>query len=208
MPIRTIIFDFGNVLAFFDHGRAVARLAKYSDLPPVELTLQLYGSPIEDAYERGAIDTAEYVRLAKLNGRLTCTDEQFLAAFVDIFWRNDEVCDLVPRLRPKYRLMLASNTNRAHFERYYHQFHDVLVARGYFDALCTSDLAGARKPEEAFFRYVQRGAVAAPHECLFIDDLPGNVEAAEKFGWRGIVYRPDGTLEDKLRAAGVEIGTK
>jgi putative hydrolase of the HAD superfamily len=202
--IRTIIFDFGNVVAFFDHGRAVAQLARYTDLPPAELTLQLYGSPIEDAYERGGIDTAEYARLAKLNGRLSCTDDEFLAAFVDIFWRNGEVCGLVPRLRPKYRLLLASNTNRAHFEKYHHQFRDVLT---HFDHLGTSFEARARKPEPAYFAHVQRFAEAPPRECLFIDDLPGNVEAAEKFGWRGIVYRPDGTLADKLRAAGVEIGT-
>ena len=53
MAIRTLIFDFGNVVAFFDHSRAVMRLAHYTDLPPVELTLKLYGSQIEDAYERG-----------------------------------------------------------------------------------------------------------------------------------------------------------
>lgn len=204
MSIRTIVFDFGNVVAFFDHGRAVARLARYTDLPPAELMLQLYGSPIEDAYERGAIGTAEYVRLAKLNGRLACTDDQFLAAFVDIFWRNDEVCDLVPRLRPKYRLLLASNTNEAHFNTYAEQFKGVL---SHFDHLGTSVAARARKPEPAYFAHCQQFAGAPPRECLFIDDLPGNVEAAEKFGWKGIAYRPDGTLADKLRAAGVEVGT-
>ena len=44
-----------------------------------------------------------------------------------------------------------------------------------------------------------------PHECLFVDDLPANIETAERFGWKGIVYAPDGTLADKLRNAGVEI---
>jgi putative hydrolase of the HAD superfamily len=205
MLIRTIVFDFGNVVAFFDHGRAIARFARHTDVPPAELTLQLYGSPIEDAYERGAIDTAEYVRLAKLNGRLACTDDEFLAAYVDIFWRNDEVCDLIPRLRPKYRLLLASNTNAAHYGRFAEQFAGVLA---HFDHLCTSFAAGARKPEPAYFAHCQRFAGAEPHECLFLDDLPANVEAAEKFGWKGIAYRADGTLEDKLRAAGVEIGTK
>ena len=67
--------------------------------------------------------------------------------------------------------------------------------------------ARARKPEPAFFAHIQQHAGAGPDECVFIDDLPTNVEAAERFGWRGIVYRPDGTLADKLRAAGVEVGT-
>ena len=203
MPIRTVIFDFGNVIAFFDHGRAVARLAGYTDMDPVELALVLYGSPIEDAYERGSIDTDEYVREATLNGRLTCSKPQFVAAFTDIFWRNDEVCDLIPRLKPKYRVVLASNTTRAHFDAYTRQFADVIR---HFDHLGTSFEARARKPEPAFCAHIQQRAKAEPHECVFVDDLPTNVEAAEKFGWRGVVYRPDGTLADKLRAAGVEVG--
>ena len=203
MPVKTVIFDFGNVIAFFDHGRAVARLAEYTDMDPVELTLVLYGSAIEDAYERGAIDTAEYIREAKLNGRLTCSDAQFLAAFTDIFWRNDEVCALIPLLKPNYRVVLASNTTRAHFDAYAKQFADALR---HFDHLGTSFEARARKPEMEYFAHIQQHADAGPAECVFIDDLPTNVEAAEKFGWKGVVYRADGTLADKLRAAGVEVG--
>jgi putative hydrolase of the HAD superfamily len=201
--IRTVIFDFGNVVAFFDHGRAVRQLARFTDMDPVELALQLYGSPIEDAYERGAIPTAEYVREAKLNGRLTCTDDEFLAAFVDIFWPNPEVIDLIPRLKPRYRLVLASNTNDAHFDKFTYQFADVL---GHFAHLGTSHTAGARKPEPAFFAHVHQAAQAEPAECLFVDDLPVNVEAAERFGWKGIVYRPDGSLLTRLQNAGVRVG--
>lgn len=204
MAVKTLIFDFGNVVAFFDHSRAVARLAAYTDLPPVELALKLYGSSIEDAYERGTIDTAEYIREAKLNARLNCTTEQFVGAFVSIFWRNFEVCDLIPLLKPKYRIVLGSNTTQAHFDAYTKQFADVIQ---HFDYLGTSFGAHARKPEPAFFAHVQRHTEAEPSECLFIDDLPTNIEAAERFGWKGIVYQPDRTLADKLRAAGVEIGT-
>ncbi len=204
MSIRTVILDFGNVVAFFDHGRAIARLDDFTDMDPVELALVLYGSAIEDAYERAAIDTDEYVREALLNGRLTCTNEQFLAAFVDIFWRNDEVCALLPRLKPKYRVLLASNTNAAHYAHYVKQFESELKP---FDHLGTSVAAKARKPESAFCAHIQQFAQCEPGECLFVDDLPTNVEAAERFGWKGVVYRPNGSLADKLRAAGVEVGT-
>lgn len=204
MATKTVIFDFGNVVAFFDHGRAVARLAEHTDMDPVELALVLYGSAIEDAYERGAIDTAEYVREAKLNGRLTCSEHQFLAAFTDIFWRNDEVCALIPQLKADYRIVLASNTTRAHFDAYSRQFADVLR---HFDYPGTSFGAKARKPEPEFFARIHEHANAEPSECVFVDDLPTNVEAAERFGWKGVVYRADGTLADRLRAAGIAIGT-
>jgi FMN phosphatase YigB (HAD superfamily) len=200
--IRTIVFDFGNVVAFFDHSRALKQLAPFTDMDPVELALVLYGSPIEDAYERGAIPTDEYVREAMLNGRLTCSPDEFLAHYCDIFWPNPEVIDLLPRLKPRYRLVLASNTNDAHFTKYTFQFAREMAR---LDHIVTSPMARARKPEPVFFAFAQRHTDAEPGECLFIDDLPVNVEAAQRFGWKGLVYRADGTLVEKLRAAGVEI---
>jgi hypothetical protein len=75
------------------------------------------------------------------------------------------------------------------------------------DYLGTSFQARARKPEAAFFAHIQEHAQCAPHECAFVDDLPVNVEAAERFGWKGVLYRPDGTLAQKLRALGASVGT-
>lgn len=201
--IRTIFFDFGNVLAFFDHGRAVAKFAAFTDVPAVELALALYAGPVADDYECGKISTAEYVRGALANARLSCTDAEFLAAYTDIFWPNPEVADLIPRLKPRYRLVLASNTNEAHYLRYTRDFADILA---HFDALAPSHHAAARKPHPEYFAYAQRFAAADPGECLFVDDLAVNVEAAGRFGWNGVLYEPGGTLAEKLRAGGVEIG--
>jgi putative hydrolase of the HAD superfamily len=201
--VKTILFDFGNVVAFFDHRRAVAKLARHTDLDPAELLLVLYGNQLETDYEYGRLSTAEYVRLGMRDGRLTCTEAEFVSAFVDIFTRNDETCDLIPRLKPRYRLVLASNTNDAHYRKYTEQFADVLR---HFDALCPSHQAGDRKPHPGYYEYCQRFAQAEPHECLFVDDLPSNVEAATRHGWRGVCYAVRGTLADQLRAAGVEIG--
>jgi FMN phosphatase YigB (HAD superfamily) len=199
--IRTIVFDFGNVVAFFDHGRSVAKLAAFTPLPPVELALRVYGDPIADDYERGLLSTAEFVREAILNAKLTCTPVEFLAAYTDIFWPNPEVIDLLPRLKPAYRVLLGSNTNEAHFLRYTADFAAELAP---FDHLVASHHAAARKPDPAFFAYADQFTHAVPGECLFVDDLPVNVEAARRFGWEGLVYQPDGTLPEKLRAAGVQ----
>ena len=200
--IRTIFFDFGNVLGFFDHGRAIRQFAKHTNMPPVELGLQLYGGPLEDDYETGVLTTPEYVRGAIQNGRLNCTPEQFLEHFVDIFWLNPEVCDLIPKLNPRYRIVLASNTNDAHFRKYTSQFADVLK---HFDHLVASHLVAARKPHDAFFEAANLHAAAAPAECAFVDDLPVNIEAANRAGFRGIVYMPDGTLRRRLELLGVTI---
>lgn len=202
--VKTIFFDFGNVIGFFDHGRAIAKLARFTDMDPMELALALYGGPIADDYECGLISTHEYVREAKLNGRLACSDAEFLASYCDIFWRNPESCQLIPRLKGRYRLVLASNTNESHFLRFTRDFADVLH---HFDHLVVSHHAAARKPHPEFFAYAHQYAHAEPHECVFVDDLPVNVEAGERSGWRGVAYTSPGTLVEQLRAVGIEIGT-
>jgi putative hydrolase of the HAD superfamily len=201
--IRTIFFDFGNVVAFFDHSRAIAQMKAFTDMPPVELALALYGNPLEDDYECGKLSTAEYVRLAKLSGRLTCSEESFLAAFVDIFTANAEVCDLIPRLAPRYRLVIASNTNDAHYRKYTEQFAGALQ---HFKALCPSHEAGHRKPHTEYYTFCQKSAEAEPGECLFIDDMPVNIEAAVCHGWKGLLYRPGENLAQQLANLGIQFG--
>jgi glucose-1-phosphatase len=201
--IRTLFFDFGNVLAFFDHQRAVRELVRHTDRTAAELMHLLYDTPLAEDYETGRITTDQYVGEALRAGRLTCSRETFLAHFCDIFWRNPEVCDLIPALLPRYRVVLASNTVDAHYTRYCEDYADVLAG---FHHLVASHHAGARKPHPRFFEYAHRYAKAEPEECLFIDDLAANIATAQAFGWRGLVYRADGTLADKLRDAGIEIG--
>jgi putative hydrolase of the HAD superfamily len=198
--MRTVFIDFGNVIAFFDHQRAIAQLKHHTDLPPHELTLALYGGVLEEDYECGRISTAEYIRLATRDGRLTCSPEQFEAAFVDIFTRNDEVCDLIPKLKPRLRLILASNTNDAHYRKYCDQFADVLK---HVDVRCPSHLVGHRKPHREYFKHCQRYADAAPDECVFLDDYPSNIEAATAFGWNCVSYRPGQNLAGRLREFGM-----
>lgn len=199
--IRTIFFDFGNVLAFFDHWRTIRRLSAFTDMPEEDLYATLYGKPLEDAYEHGAISTEHYVTEAIRLARLRCTPEQFLNMFRDIFTPNPDVLELIPRLAKSYRLCLASNTNDAHFRHYCEQYRATLA---HFAALPTSHQAGHRKPAAGFFAYCQQFAEAPPQACAFVDDIAGNVEAARRHGWLGIHYTPELKLADVLRRSGID----
>ncbi|MFO0847770.1 MAG: HAD family phosphatase [Gemmataceae bacterium] len=200
--MKTILFDFGNVVGFFDHRRAIAKLARHTDLTPDEIDEAVYHPERHTAYERGALTTAEFVKLALEHGRLRCSEAEFEAAFADIFWRNDPVCELIPRLKPNYRLLLASNTCDAHFRAFTREFADVL---GHFDHLCASHDAGHRKPHPDFYVYCQKYAGAEPHECVFVDDLPRNVAAARAHGWDAILYRPGTDLVAEFDARGIRV---
>ena len=201
--VKTIVFDFGKVVSFFDHRLVSRRLAAWTDVPEPDLFAYLFGGPLEDAYESGRLSTDAFLDTVHAECRLRCTREELARAYADIFWPNVDVCALLPRLKGRHRLLLLSNTNELHARQFLPQYRETLAA---FDALVLSHEVGQRKPNREVFVYCQRLAHCAPGECLFVDDLPVNVEAAERAGLRGIVYTPDSTLADKLRAAGVEIG--
>lgn len=198
--IRTIFFDFGNVLGFFDHHRAIKKLLRFTDFPSTELALLLYGGTLEDDFETGLISTSQYFEAAQANGRLTCSHEEFVAAFVDIFWENTPVTALIPRLKKHYRIVLASNTNEAHFTHYRRQFDHVLR---HFDHLVVSHEIKARKPHREFYERSQQFADCRPGECLFVDDLPSNIAAAEAIGWNGIVLNSPEDLVERMRGMGI-----
>jgi glucose-1-phosphatase len=200
--IKTIFFDFGNVLCFFDHQISIQKLSSYTHLEPKVLTTKLYGGVLEELYEIGQITTEDYFREAKKEGSLTCTEEVFRTAFTQIFTPNLPVHQIIPRLKKQYRLVLASNTNDAHYTSYREEFRNLLQ---YFDFLCVSHEARARKPHSSFFAYCQRFAHSEPSECLFIDDLELNVHAAQQFGWNGIVYRNPVDLIHQLREMGLQL---
>lgn len=200
--MHTIIFDFGNVIAYFDHRIALRQLAQHTDRDEQELFAAYYASDLEDSYERGQLSTELFARTALELGGMRCDAETLLAAYCDIFTLNTTIAGLIPRLKPHYRLLLASNTNEAHSRHFREQFRDTL---SHFDALCLSHEAGARKPEPAFWEYCQEKAECERSECVFIDDLEANVLGAELFGWRGIVYNHAVDLERQFREMGIDV---
>ena len=200
--MKTVIFDFGNVVGFFDHGRTLARVAPHTDLSAAEMFARVYASTLEDEVETGLIDTPEFLRRVHQLWDLRCELEYLAESIADIFTPNPEVCELIPQLRPRYRVLLGSNTNEVHATHFRRQFAEVL---GHFDGLVLSYEIGQRKPHAGFFEHCQRLAGCAPQECLFIDDLPANVEGARACGWHGVVYTGAGDLRRELAALGVRV---
>jgi putative hydrolase of the HAD superfamily len=200
--IKTIVFDFGNVIGFFDYGITTDRLARHSRLSSDDIRRFIYGGELEDDYESGRIPSADFLRRVREGCGLTCPDDALALAFADMFWPNEAVCALVPRLKPRYRLLMGSNTNELHSRHFLRQFADTVR---HLDGLVLSHEVGARKPRPEFFRHAERLAGCAAAECLFIDDLPANVAGARALGWQGIVYSRDTDLAAELAKHGVRL---
>jgi putative hydrolase of the HAD superfamily len=200
MGITTVVFDFGNVLGFFSHRKSAEQVAAYTDMAPEAVQAYLYGGKLEEDYESGRLSTPVFTGMARETCRLRCGDEQFALAFADMFTPNHEVCALVPLLKPRYRLVLLSNTNDLHYRQFRGQFADVLA---HFDGLVLSHEAGVRKPRPEIYQACLRVAGRPAGECIFVDDLPSNVEAARACGWHGLVYRRGADLRADMARVGV-----
>ncbi|HEV2947980.1 MAG TPA: HAD family phosphatase [Gemmataceae bacterium] len=195
--IKTIIFDFGNVIGFFSHRLASGRLAYYAGVSAETMHRFLFGGGIEDDIDAGKTSVAELLHKVRDKFTIRCDDEFLELALADMFWPNREVCDLIPRLKPRYRLLLGSNTNELHTRRFKKQFAETL---SHFDALVLSYEIQICKPEARFFEHCQQLAQAEPGECLFIDDMPANIAGAQAFGWNGILYQNYSDLVGRMEA--------
>lgn len=200
--MKTIIFDFGNVVGFFDHWRTLRKLERFTDMPAQDMYAKIYAGALEDAFESGTIGEDEFLERFCDGCRLKCTRTDLADAMADIFWPNPEICALIPKLQGRYRLLLGSNTNIIHSRCFRKQFAEVFA---HFDALVLSHEIGVRKPKVEFFMHCQTLAAGEPSQCLFIDDISENVASARALGWKGIVYQPNNGLLDELSAAGVRV---
>jgi putative hydrolase of the HAD superfamily len=200
--MQTIIFDFGNVVGFFDHRKTLEKLRPFTTWTPEAMFASLYVGDLEDRFERGQLSTPQLVQHLRDLWQLRCEPDFLIAAIGDVFWPNPEVCELVPRLAGRYRLLLGSNTNAIHSSHFLVQFADVL---SHFDALILSHEIGQRKPHTEFFHRCHAEAKSPADQCVFIDDLPDNIAGAKAIGFHGILYKPNDNLAERLQALGIRV---
>ena len=79
------------------------------------------------------------------------------------------------------------------------QIFDVLNE---FDHCVVSGHVGVAKPNPRIFEILFERVGRKPHELLFVDDSPRNVQAAEALGMAAIRYAPGVDLESELKARG------
>jgi glucose-1-phosphatase len=202
MPIRTITFDFGNVVGYFDHRPALRKLSAETGIPEAALAQEFLDSDLEHRFESGQLSAQDFLRRVREVLPIDGPDERLIQIFGDIFEPNPDVCALIPRLRGRFRLLLGSNTNEIHARQFRRQFADTLA---HFDHLVLSHEVGHRKPASEFFEHCLQHAGCPAEECVFIDDLPANVAGAQRSGWQAILYRSGTDLEGQLAALGVRI---
>jgi len=203
-----IIFDFGNVIGYFDFEKATTKLGARLGLSGRELLDRLepagFGALLQ-RFERGDLTAVAFSQQVSDLISLVITHEEFAAAWGDIFTANDSIIPVVEALKHQgYRLVLGSNTNDLHAARFCEQFASTLA---HFDRLVLSYEVGHLKPHRDFYLACAAAAGAEPGDCIFIDDLEENIAGARAAGLLGIVYCSTPELIADLATLGVAINS-
>jgi HAD superfamily hydrolase (TIGR01509 family) len=119
----------------------------------------------------------------------------FSGVLYDSSDRSSELIKIIKRLRPTYKIGLFSNSSRRYLEEYLAENH----LRDLFDAVVSSTDAGFYKTERGAFQDCAARLEVDTDRMLFVDDWPGNINAATSYGIRSILYEGPKQLEQELR---------
>jgi putative hydrolase of the HAD superfamily len=184
--IEAIIFDFGGVMVDFSQMDSLREQEARLGLQPGNLADILWRSPDWRLAEVGAITDEEYWR--RTGPRLGFHTPEAIRDFVQVLFRDaktdQQMADLVRRLRGRYRMGLLSNASDI--------LPQVLRERygldGLFDVEVISALVGLAKPDPAIYRLALERLGTAPEATIFVDDYEPNVAAAAELGIRAIHF--------------------
>jgi glucose-1-phosphatase len=206
MRVPALIFDFGNVVAFFDYGLALGRMGAAVGLSGAEIRRRLDeggGAQVLREFESGRLEPEDFAKRVMNVAGISLPYDCFVRDWEDIFWLNESVVRLVASLdQSGYPLFLGSNTNILHASYFRPKF---AVALDRFDALVLSYEVGHCKPEREFYDACVAAAGVPASSCVFIDDVLENVEGARRAGLEAVQYTNTERLVTALRGLGVEI---
>ena len=201
-PIRTFLFDLGNVLLHFSHDRMWRQLADVCECAVPELQSLTERHDLANEFERGRLSEADFHdRLQELtDSRFGRT--AFRTALADIFELNTPMPELLKGLRAGgHRLVLLSNTNETHLAWVRERF-DVLE---FFDDLVVSFRVGVMKPEPEIYEAALRVIECRPEECFYTDDIMANIHAGREFGLEAERFTDVPSLVTHLHQRGVRL---
>jgi glucose-1-phosphatase len=206
MRIPVLMFDFGNVVGFFDYSAMFHRFGQRLGLSAKQFESRMYERGADRLgleFESGRLTAEEFARQVTELAGLEMSFEEFEVHWPDIFTLNEPVARLVAALKMRgYTLLLGSNTNVLHARFYCRRFEEALAP---FDHFVFSYEIGELKPAPAFFKACVDKVGAPPDSCIFIDDAPANVEGARASGLQAVHYRDTPSLIANLRRLGVEV---
>ncbi|MBQ3222753.1 MAG: HAD-IA family hydrolase [Clostridia bacterium] len=176
--MKAVILDMYGVIIRQDGSDFAPYVQKFFP----ELTYEQITQPWFRA-DRGEIDVLDVWKALGFTGDLEAVDREYL----DTLELSDGFHAFAQRMRPLSKMAILSDDN-SRWSRYLRRKFDI---DRYFDAICISAETGITKPDERAFLNALEQLGCRAEECVFIDDRPRNLSAAQALGMRAVLMGND-----------------
>jgi putative hydrolase of the HAD superfamily len=198
--INTLIFDFGNVLVNLheeEELRAILEdLGKPASGTMAEMILMPGGSEVFWDVMRGKTTEAQMWQMMADEWDIPFEKAKEVMQLIAAPNRpNYPLIEFIENLKGDYKIGVLSNAGDATLERLlqwypYNNFVDVFVI---------SAEVKLAKPDAEIYELALRMLDSKGEECVFVDDLLENIEAAEQHGILGIWHRENDETIARLK---------
>lgn len=183
--IRNIVFDIGHVLIGFD-WRSYLR-TRFDEKTSQAVGAAIWGSGHWPELDRAVLSVEEILDL--FISKRPDYEKEIRQAFEEVgdcVTKRDWPVPLVEELKEKgYKVYFLSNYS----EHVMNANRGALDFIGHMDGGVFSCDVHMIKPDPGIYRALLEKYDLRPEECIFIDDVPANIAAARKLGFKGIVFR-------------------
>ncbi|MBR5579091.1 MAG: HAD family phosphatase [Lachnospiraceae bacterium] len=197
--IKNIIFDMGNVLLKFDPWISLNYYCKNEEEKQI-IFKELFKGPEWIMGDEGKLTNGqryEYVKNRvpeELHRTLKLVVENWDMCMKEVAGAKEFVHEMKEK---GYRCYVLSNA----CNRFYHYF-PASYDLGLFEKIIVSSDLKMIKPNKEIYRHLLSACSLEAEECLFLDDVEENVEAAKAEGIRGIVFQNNyGEIKKMLATA-------
>ena len=187
--VRNLIFDMGNVLLRYDPELIMDRAGVKDQEHREMLKREIFRSSGWTRLDTGEWNEEDMVRAAvshlpeelhEIAGRLICEWDRPIVPI-------DGMEALLKKCREAgHRIFLLSNASRRQ-----HEYWDRVPGAEYFeDTVISADVHLVKPDPEIYLHLLRKNGLKAK-ECLFVDDMKANTDAAEQLGIAAFCFRGD-----------------
>lgn len=190
--IKAVLFDLGKVLLDFDKNIIVERFREKSGLTDHDIAIALDIYRVADL-ERGITPARGFYQQVVTALNLNISYDEFAVLWSDIFTEIPEMIDFARKIKTKYQIYIASNTDPIHFPFVFIKYKWMKEFTGF----ALSYELKARKPEKEFFERALAKFNFQATECAYMDDIEENVASARAVGINAILHTsPEQTIQE------------
>lgn len=202
MPLKTILFDLGNVLLNFSHERMCQQVADLFSVSPDLVKERIFTNGTYLVFDRGRLTENDLHKQLQMDFKVDCEIDALRRAVGDIFKPNKQMHEFLPALKEQgLRLVLLSNTCVTHID----WVKSNLPTLKYLDDLVLSYEVGACKPEPEIYQAALQKINCQPNECFYTDDIEDYVQAGRTHGLNAEVFESAEKFRQDLAAFGVHL---